>query len=157
MADMEAEWHANGPFRRILVGWDGKESSTHAFGVALKLTRCCEAELIVLSVARIPDHAETHGEKEAMTASATRFYNERIGPLERLAQHASVSFRHEVVPSGQRPETIIAYAQEHACDLIVLGAHKGGGGFARLLSGMVGEAVARAAPCPVLLVPYQPH
>lgn len=147
-------WLASGPFRRILVGWDAKESSTHAFNLAVQLTRCCNAELLVLSVARIPDQVESQSERAALLAAAQRFYNGRLPPLERLATRAGVTVRHEVVPSYQRPETIITYAKEHACDLIVLGAHKGGGALARLLAGMVGEAVARAAPCPVLLVPY---
>ena len=153
MADRGDDWHANGPFRRILVGWDAQENSTHAFGLAARLARCCEAELLVLSVARMPDHVETIGQCDAMLADAQRFYSSRLEPLERAAKRVGVTFRHEVIPGGQRPETIIEYARDHACDLIVLGAHKGGG-FARLVSGMVGEAVARAAPCPVLLVPY---
>lgn len=156
MADVGEDWHANGPFRRILVGWDAKESSTRAFGLAAQLARCCEADLLVLSVARIPDHAESQADRAEQLANATRYYGGRLEPLQRTAARVGVAFRHEVVPSGQRPQTIIAYARDHACDLIVLGAHQGGGGFARLLSGMVGEAVARAAPCPVLLVPHTP-
>lgn len=154
MAETKDDWQTNGPFRRILVGWDAKESSTHAFNLAVQLTYCCSAELLVLSVARMPDHAESHGDRGAFLAAAQQFYTGHLTPLERAATRAGVTFRHEVVPSGQRPETIITYALEHSCDLIVLGAHKGGGSFARLLTGMVGEAVARAAPCPVLLVPY---
>ena len=147
-------WQTSGPFRRILVGWDAKESSTHAFNLAVQLTRCCNAELLVLSVARIPDHAESQGERDTLLSAAQQFYKGRLTPLERVATRAGLTFRHEVLPSYQRPEAIITYAKEHACDLIVLGAHKGGGAFARLITGMVGEAVARAAPCPVLLVPY---
>ena len=146
-------WQASGPFQRILVGWDAKESSTHAFNVAVQLTRCCSAELLVLSVARIPDHSESQGERHSSLLAAERFYTGHLPPLERVAGRAGVPFRHEIVPSSQRPETIIAYAKEHACDLIVLGSHSGSG-FSRLLAGMVGEAVARAALCPVLLVPY---
>ncbi|MCL4509076.1 MAG: universal stress protein [Chloroflexi bacterium] len=154
MADERDTWEANGPFRRILVGWDASESSTHAFGLAAQLARCCNAELLVISVARIPDHVESQDERDGLIAAARQFYNGHLMPLERVATRAGITFRHEVVSSGQRPETIITYAREHAVDLIVLGAHKGGGGFARLLTGMVGEAVSRAAPCPVLLVPY---
>jgi len=153
MANVAEDRPPDGPFRRILVGWDGNDTSRHAFELAARLARCCGAELLALSVARIPDHAETRAEKEESIAAARRYYAARLAPLERVARNTGIAFRHEVVPSQQRPEAIIEYARAHACDLIVLGSHKVGGGFARLLSGMVGEAVARAAPCPVLLVP----
>lgn len=154
MADAVDTWRANGPFRRILVGWDAKEGSTHAFSIAVRLAQCCDAELLVLSVARIPDHVESKEDRTASLEAAQRFYTGRLGTIDHVAKHAGVIYHHDVVPSSQRPETIIAYAHAHTCDLIVLGSHKNHGGLARLLTGMVGEAVARAAPCPVLLVPF---
>ncbi|GEM_PF-7109711 len=59
----EDTWQTSGPFRRILVGWDAKESSTHAFNVAVQLTQCCNADLLLLSVARIPDQVESQDER----------------------------------------------------------------------------------------------
>ena len=148
---------SEGPFRRILVGWDAKDISTHAFVIAAQLARSCHAELLAVSIARIPDHAESLEEREASRVAAERFYRDRLGVLHRAAERAGVTFHHAVVPSMHRPEAIIAYARDHACDLIVLGSHhRDGGGFSRLLSGMVSEAVVRGSPHPVLLIPGPP-
>jgi nucleotide-binding universal stress UspA family protein len=145
---------SEGPFRRILVGWDAKDISTRAFAVAAQLAHACHAELLAVSIARIPDHAESLEEREASRVAAERFYHDRLGTLHKAAERAGVTFHYAVVPSMHRPEAIIAYARDHACDLIVLGSrHGGGGGFCRLLSGMLGEAVARGSSCPVLLIP----
>jgi nucleotide-binding universal stress UspA family protein len=52
--------------------------------------------------------------------------------------------------------TIVAYAREHAIDLIVMGTH-GRGAVAHLLMGSVAERVVRTAPCPVLTVHHPEH
>jgi len=44
-----------------------------------------------------------------------------------------------------------AFVEQKACDLVVMSTH-GRGGLARLVLGSVAEALARQAPCPVLLV-----
>ena len=53
---------------------------------------------------------------------------------------------------GDAADQIVRYARQHAVDLVVVGTH-GRTGFSRALLGSVAEAVARAAPCPVLTVP----
>jgi universal stress protein A len=57
-----------------------------------------------------------------------------------------------VVESGLAARAIVAYAQTHPIDLIVMGTH-GRTGFSHVLLGSVAEAVVRGAPCPVLTVP----
>src|SRR5690606_2906760 len=60
-----------------------------------------------------------------------------------------------VVRAERRAETpvlgILAYAQDHAPDLIVMGTH-GRSGVDRLLLGSVAEDVVRLADCPVLTI-----
>jgi len=57
--------------------------------------------------------------------------------------------------TGPVATTMVAYAQSHAIDLIVMGTH-GRSGLAHLLLGSVAERVVRTAPCPVLTVRQQP-
>jgi nucleotide-binding universal stress UspA family protein len=57
--------------------------------------------------------------------------------------------------TGPVASTIVAFAQSHAIDLIVMGTH-GRSGIAHLLLGSVAERVVRTAPCPVLTVRHQP-
>ncbi|HEX9721328.1 MAG TPA: universal stress protein, partial [Ramlibacter sp.] len=54
--------------------------------------------------------------------------------------------------TGKRiADVIVEQAQQHACDLIVMGTH-GRKGFTRLTLGSAAEGVARSSPVPVLLV-----
>ena len=56
-----------------------------------------------------------------------------------------------VVLQGDSATEIVAEAQRHPADLIVIGAH-GQTGLTRFLMGSTAEAVVRAAPCATLLV-----
>jgi nucleotide-binding universal stress UspA family protein len=56
------------------------------------------------------------------------------------------------VRAGVAAQTIVDYAREHACDLIVMGAHAFRG-VADLMRGNTTERVLRLAECPVLAVP----
>ena len=53
---------------------------------------------------------------------------------------------------GAADEHIVAYAQEHAIDLIVMSTH-GYSGFKRFFLGSVTDRVLRAGQTPVLVVP----
>jgi nucleotide-binding universal stress UspA family protein len=55
------------------------------------------------------------------------------------------------VRTGRPASTIVEFARESGCDLIVIGSH-GRTGAARLVMGSVAEHVVRTAPCPVLVV-----
>ena len=70
-----------------------------------------------------------------------------------LAEHGwGVAVREELVWGDGPAEEIVRYADEQRADLIVLATH-GHGAITRALVGSVASAVARSAPCPVLLVP----
>jgi universal stress protein E len=69
-----------------------------------------------------------------------------------LARHGAVDVREELLWGDGAAGEIVRYAEQQAAGLIVLGTH-GHGALKRALIGSVASAVARAAPCPVLLVP----
>ncbi len=58
------------------------------------------------------------------------------------------------VESGPPAAQIVAYAERHDVNLIVVGSH-GRTGVTRALLGSVAERVVRTAPCPVLTVPRE--
>jgi nucleotide-binding universal stress UspA family protein len=72
----------------------------------------------------------------AWTAEAERLSGKTVG---------------SVVLSSPVAEAIVGFARDDASDLIVMSSH-GRKGYRRLVLGSVAEAVARTAPCPVLLV-----
>ncbi|HEX4084004.1 MAG TPA: universal stress protein [Chthoniobacteraceae bacterium] len=53
---------------------------------------------------------------------------------------------------GSAPEEVLKLAREHGAEVIVMGSH-GHGAIYQLLVGGVADAVLKAAPCPVLIVP----
>ena len=55
------------------------------------------------------------------------------------------------ITSERIANTIVAYARDNQCDVIVMGTH-GRKALRRLLMGSVAESVARDASCPVLIV-----
>lgn len=57
--------------------------------------------------------------------------------------------------SSDVPATIVAYAREADCDLIVMGTHRPS--VKALLRGSCGDWVRRHAACPVMLVPPVPE
>jgi nucleotide-binding universal stress UspA family protein len=65
---------------------------------------------------------------------------------------SSASVREELLWGDGAAGEIVRYAEQQATGLIVLGTH-GHGALKRALIGSVASAVARTAPCPVLLVP----
>lgn len=63
---------------------------------------------------------------------------------------AGMGYQHHI-GVGEPAATILDYAREKQCDLIVMGSH-GRGAFAGALLGSVAAKVVHAAPVPVLLV-----
>ena len=75
---------------------------------------------------------------------------ELASALEEDANDPSVSVE-PVLHPGPPAETIVWYAREHDCDLIVMGTH-GRTALKHLLLGSVAEKVVRRAHCPVMTV-----
>jgi len=137
-------------FCRICCPIDFSESSRVALEQAARMIRTDGGGLTVLHVTETPwpggpgpfappPRAAEHGvmtQLAAWTAEAERLAGKTVG---------------SVVLSAPVAEAIVGFARDDASDLIVMASH-GRTGFRRLVLGSVAEAVARTAPCPVLLV-----
>lgn len=62
-----------------------------------------------------------------------------------------VQVRIDAIEGDDVAASIVGYAKDHSCDLIVISTH-GRGGLSRLVFGSVAENVVRHAPCPVLVM-----
>jgi universal stress protein E len=79
--------------------------------------------------------------------------NREIGAArERVGGVEGVAVREEVVWGNVPAEEIVRAAQDGGAELLVMGTH-GYGALGRALIGSITSAVARMAPCPMLLVP----
>ena len=148
------------PLRRITVPIDPRDPAAAALDVALGMARALGAhardgelagvELRVLHLARPARGAE--GWTPARAVVGPEMSPAVEAALARAGGCAEVEVREEVAWGGPPAREIVRLAAEDATDLLVLGTH-GRGMLGRALAGSVGSEVARAAPCPVLLVP----
>lgn len=139
----------------VLMPTDFSSCSRAAFPYACKFARESGAKLHLLHViepptpALLPDGAfvppmlDSQEDVDEVKAELHRWL--------RSEDAASIGSEADVRVGTPLVE-ILAFANEHHCDLIVLGTH-GRTGVAHLLIGSVAENIVRKAKCPVLTVP----
>ena len=137
-------------FAKILLGYDGSPNAQRALAVALDLARRYEARVLAVSVAHLPDYADTRDEINGSLDDAKAFFGRFLGEAAAAAADAGVAMETRVLP-GHPADTLVRVAEAEKCDLIVVGA-RGHTGVKRLLLGSVSEAIVRTAHCPVLVV-----
>lgn len=140
-------------FRHILVGYDGSAPATAALAHAVELALCCGAALSVAAVARVPDYAATVDEVNGALEDARRYFQAALDRAAALARSRGVEVTTHVL-AGHPVDALIRFAQQQGVDLIVVGA-RGLTPIQRLLLGSVSAALARYAPCSVLV--YRPE
>jgi nucleotide-binding universal stress UspA family protein len=142
----------SGPFRRVLVGWDGSPGAVAALRMAAAIVGAGPGHVVALAVQAGPPHLEAEadqgGEMPASMRRAAETYElirASIAPVPpvRISLHTAAG--RQVAPS------LCNYAAEHGFDLLVLGRH-GEGGILHPRLGHVAEAAARASQIPVLLL-----
>ena len=138
--------------KRILIATDGSPASTEAVEFGLELADEHEAEVIFVHVAPAVDVIPTGG--FGMTCALPHRLDERDRePLEEAAAAATargVDATTQLL-AGDVAEEIVAFADSHGVDLIVVGSH-GRGPVGRFLVGSVSDFIVRHAGCPVLVV-----
>jgi nucleotide-binding universal stress UspA family protein len=144
---------------RILCPLDFSEFSIQAFDCAWSLARRYQAKLFLEHVlqpilAAYPFYAYPEVAKDL-------FQDLRAHAEQQLQEFVRSHTRDGIelestVREGATTEQILAFAEAHAVDLIVMGTH-GQQGFDHLLLGSVTEKVLRKARCPVLAVRKPSH
>jgi len=124
--------------RKILVGYDGSEDSEKAVSLATDLAAKYDATIIIC-------HSFGHMPMTAKPSEVRRLINPVVERLTKMGITALVAIPDEVPAQG-----ILAAADEHHADLIVMGG-RGRGTFANLLLGSTSERVLRYAKVPVLI------
>lgn len=122
------------------MGTDGSERAGRAVTRAVELAALSGATLHVI-------HAY-QGTRDSIVA-AGRAVADRV--QQELADCGATVETHAL--QGNPADVMVAWAEEHGADLIVVG-NRGMTGAGRIL-GSVPAAIAREAPCAVLIVPTQ--
>ncbi len=142
---------------RILFCTDFSESSLPARYRAVEYARTLGAHLLILNVAilPVPDYPTWTGGlaiNMAEVEKAVRQASEERVEMEANECESLVSEISAVCRVGTRAaDEIVAFADERAVDLIIMGTH-GWTGFKHLMMGSTAENVVRIANCPVLTV-----
>ena len=143
--------------KNILVGIDFGEASKRALDHARTLAGHFEGALHLLCIVQDPFSlpwapAAPH---EALASLVGGMKKDAAAHLEQLmTQEDRRRFRATLVTRVGKPaDEILAYAREHAISLIVMGKDGHGSPIAAATIGSVAQAVARDAPCPILIVP----
>ncbi len=145
-------------YKRILVATDGSELSDKAVAHAIALAKVHGAELIALKVTqqRTDDHWDgallndpvAKAAQEKRWAGITQAV---IDGVTALAQEAGVKVTGVAEKSNYVADTVIAVADKHSCDLIVMASH-GRRGLARVLIGSETQHVLTHSHIPVLVL-----
>ncbi|HVV90780.1 MAG TPA: universal stress protein [Solirubrobacterales bacterium] len=138
-------------FQRILIAWDGSEVALRAFDVAIDLTRRFEGELVAVSIAHSPAHAETEADREESADAARRYLEATFAEVRDRAERAGVDVAQEVIEGEDATEALVAHAHDHGFDLLVCGHHHQRRAGRMLLRGVPESLVGRSR-IPVLIV-----
>jgi nucleotide-binding universal stress UspA family protein len=141
-------------FGKILLAWDGSENAAVVYEVASDLGERYLAELVAVSAAHAPEHAELAGEKERALDEGRAFYARNLEPLPREAEGSGARLRHEVVSGDDPVEALLRLPRDEVFDLTVIGRR----GLVRkswFRVRNVHDRVVRYAPCPVVDVGHE--
>ena len=134
-------------YRRILVGYDGRDGGADALALARGLAAIEGAELVLLAALELDPLATPADAYERAMAEA----EERLTASAR-AEVGERPFRLRTIGGVAAPRALHEVAEDEDADVIVLGStHRGGLG--RVLPGSVGERLLHGAPCAVLVAP----
>ncbi|WP_227132907.1 universal stress protein [Halorubellus salinus] len=138
----------------VLVPLDGSPLSDAALDHALETFDC---DVTVLNVVVPIDAPMSEGGiledvTDSDRESEARRRADRL--VERASDRAAEAGRDvdTAVESGDPAETIVAYAEDHAVDHVVMGGHGGNSGLASRLLGTVATTVVAEAPTTVTVV-----
>ncbi len=139
-----------GLYEQILVPTDGSAASRPAIEHAVELAAIHGAAIHGIYVINTASFASipTEGSWEGVSDMLDREGEEALEEVTEAAAARDVPVECVKI-DGAPSREIVRYAEEHGCDLIVMGTH-GRGGIDRLLLGSVAEKVVRSSKIPVL-------
>lgn len=144
--------------KRILAPSDFSPASKKALKYALRFARDYGSELTVLHVVEPATSSSFEEVPEAPAFSKAKMADAegRLRTLVKSLPSASVPDVRPAIRMGVAAHEIVEVAKELDADLIVI-ATRGYAGWERLVIGSTTARVARAAPCPVLVVREKEH
>ncbi|MGH8064846.1 MAG: universal stress protein [Candidatus Entotheonellia bacterium] len=150
-----AELQPEGPFTRILVASRGRPWSERAVELAIRMAKAYQLELVVVAILTpdyVPERHATWGIAAApkVEEDVKQLVQRVLDRAAALAQANGLRYICEM-RQGRPAEEIIKAAEQHQCDLILIGS-RGESGVSRVTMGETGNEVVLKAPVPVIVV-----
>jgi nucleotide-binding universal stress UspA family protein len=136
------------PYRNVLVPTDGSESANAAQAAGIDVASASDASLHLLHV------VEASGFGFGLTSPDDEADEAAEAILDRAADSAGEASLESVttaIERGSVHDQVLAYVDDHAVDLVVVGTH-GRTDLDRYLLGSVAEKLVRSSPVPVMTV-----
>jgi nucleotide-binding universal stress UspA family protein len=145
-------------FKHLLCPIDGSESSIEALDAAARFAADQHADLTICTVVdaaraaamSFGDPRMTGACMDAMESEATAMLNDAAARVQ------GITAANQIALQGLPVDSIVEYAANNGCDLIVMGSH-GRSGLSRALLGSVAEGVLRHATIPVMILRWSKH
>jgi nucleotide-binding universal stress UspA family protein len=138
-------------FQRILLAWDGSAIALRAFDIGIDLARRTGVELVAVSIAYSPAHAETDADRAESEDAARRYLEQTFANVRDRAERAGVEVGHEILVGDEPSEVLLEHCRGHGFDLIITGHHRANRAGRLLLRDLAPKLVANAT-VPVLVV-----
>ena len=136
-------------FQRILLAWDGSEVALRAFDAAIDITRRYDAELVAVSIAYSPAHAETDCRPQRDRRRRPPLPRARPSRRSTIARSAPAWRSPTRSSTATHPaKALLEYAHTHGFDLIVCGHHPTRRAGRLLLHDIAQDLIQTAHPCP---------
>ena len=136
-----------------MIPYDKSEPAYHAFEYALDLAKKYNSSISIVSCVSMQIPTDPY--YGAAYIETTKLLKEdaikSILKLESILKESKIQFKSDVLEVTSITDSLVAYAESHNADLIVIGS-RGLGGFKKLLLGSVTSGVSQHAKCPVLIV-----
>jgi len=143
-------------FQRFLLAWDGSRAATRALDIAIDLTRRYDGELVAVSIAYTPAHAETTADRDESFNAAVRYLEASFEEVRDRADRVGITVEHQIIDGDDPAAALRRHAHDNSFDLIVCGQHHSRR-VGRLLLHGVAEDLINAADVPVLVVTEEPE
>lgn len=144
-------------FTNILVPFDGSHGAQDALDRATELAKLCDAQVTILTVYRHHSMLEAsfsmvRAKDPGNMDDAMREHAREVAEFGKgLARERGITKLRAFAKVGQPARTIVAFAREHGCDLIVIGS-RGLGSVEDYLLGSVSHKVTGLSGVPVMVV-----
>lgn len=139
-------------YAKILVAYDGSKAAKRALTQAIKISKSFGSKLEVIHVFSLSGFQIG----EALIPVPHHYADDFYGYSEKIldearAQISEVPGARAILLQGQPARTILEYAEDSNCDLIVVGS-RGLGAIRELVLGSVSHNVVQHAKVPILVV-----